>query len=236
MNSVTSGRVWCCCLDSCQAPAILPTITLPHHCECPCGGKGLNVIPKHLDLAHTSKGSGTTKCLWSIFENLHPEEGVLGARSSGEGEEEGSEHTSRPCAPEPVIQLRGALTSWCKRFREETGGCRGGQRPARKSWLEAGRINYEAGKCLALPGFIQTVGGVSPWLEATGLHCVLVDLFTTTLFPPAGIASGGQDPYPPRAWPKAAAWSIFSEWIKINTTWFIIKRGETRVPGLDIKE
>lgn len=148
----------------------------------------------------------------------------------------GTEHTSRPCAPEPVIQLRGPLTSWCRRFREEMGGCRGGQRPARKSWVEAGRINYEAGKCLAVPGFIQAVGGVSPWLEATGLYCVLADLCTTMLFPPTGVASGGQDPYPPRAWPKAAAWSIFSEWIKVNAAWFIIKRGKTRVPGLDIKE
>ena len=70
------------------------------------------------------------------------------------------------------------------------------------------RINHEAGKCLALPRFILCVDGGSPGLEQV---CTMLLLRLSQML----FSSGGQDSHP-LSWPTPAAWSIFSEWIKIK--------------------
>ena len=84
-------------------------------------------------------------------------------------------------------------------------------------------------KCLCLPGFIPCVDGGSPRLEQV---CTLLLLMLSQML----FSSGGQDSHPLRVWPTPAAWSIFSEWIKINTMMFTIKCVKTRLPGLGVKE
>ena len=130
-----------------------------------------------------------------------------------------------------VIQLRGPLKSSCKKLQVKVGGR--GPKEHRAQRGRAGRrmdrINHKAGKCLCLPGFIPCVDGGSPRLEQV---CTLLLLMLSQML----FSSGGQDSHPLRVWPTPAAWSIFSEWIKINTMMFTIKCVKTRLPGLGVKE
>ena len=100
-----------------------------------------------------------------------------------------------------VTQLRGPLTR------------RGGGVPRSTDLREeelrrVDGINHEAGKCLALPHFILCVDGGSPRLEQV---CTMLLLKLSQML----FSSGGQDSHP-LSWPTPAAWSIFSEWIKIK--------------------
>ena len=130
-----------------------------------------------------------------------------------------------------VVQGDTAEGAWQAYARSSRwkGGSQGYRAQTGRARRRMDRINHKAGKCLALPGFIPCVDGGSPRLEQV---CTMLLLMLSQML----FSSGGQDSHPLRAWPTPAAWSIFSEWIKINTMMFTVNCVKTRLPGLGVKE
>lgn len=138
-------------------------------------------------------------------------EGKVKKRALSFGQSTDAEGTSSSCSP--------GWYSWGapdKLMQETPGERRAGAGVVPRSTdlrdeelRRVDRINHEAGKCLALPHFVLCMDGGSPRLEQV---CTMLLLKLSQML----FSSGRQDSHP-LSWPTPAAWSIFSEWIKINT-------------------
>lgn len=225
---------------------MLSTGNFTHHCLCTPWEVSHYYYESSFDLVHSWRVSRTHNCLWTtLWEPLPEGEGDMGCGSGGKGQDEGFEFWLT-CTQALNVQAGNVVQSpWLKlRGASDKPSATGSGRVSRRAELseeELGESQQDWLWSWRAISFTQ-LKSVCGWCNllarsGTGVFCIVLLSICLRICSFLWLsASGEQDLCLLIAWPKAAAWQIFSEWIKMYTTLFIIKCDKIRVPGLDIKE